>query len=186
MEQKRILNIGTIISTIVCIIVLTSCSEHEYSCTFSYVSNFTHDTTRYKLTVKSDSDTRTYTYSDEEVIYSIMYYELTDSLFYLVHGIKSKTILLGSKRFDTKNGERNISCYLVDNAGEDAENLTVFFSKEFGIVINKYISAFSDLAKIENDSIEIQKLVRLVKNDSTFINLDKEYFDRHSPKNYGL
>ena len=112
--------------------------------------------------------------------------ELTDSLFYLGHGIKSKTILLGSKRFDTKNGERKISCYLVDNAGEDAENLTIFFSKEFGIIINKYISAFSDLAKIENDSIEIQKLVRLVKNDSTFINLDKQYFDRHSPKNYGL
>ena len=186
MGENRILNIGKLTLAFACIIAFASCSETEHNCTFSYLSNFSHDTTTYKLTINSESNWRNYTYSDEEVIYSIMYNVLTDSLFYLDHGIKSKTIPLGSKRFDTKNGERNISCYLVDNSELDGENLTIFFSKEFGIVINKYTSALSDLIKIDNDSIEIKELVSWVKTDSTFINLDKKYFDRHSPKNYGL
>ena len=188
MKEKRILKIEKLIFTFACMIVLASCSEHEHYCTFSYLSNFSHDTITYKLTIKPESNRRYYTYSNEEkeLRYSIMRNELTDSLFYLENGIKSKTIFLGSKSFDTENKKENIRCYLIDNSDLLGENLTIFFSKKFGIVINKYTSAMSDLIKIDSDSIEIQKLVRLVKEDSTFINLDKEYFDRHSPKNYGL
>ncbi|MGV8136772.1 MAG: hypothetical protein AB2L20_16290 [Mangrovibacterium sp.] len=188
MEEKRILKIDKVIFTFVCMIVLASCSEHEHYCTFSYLSNFSHDTITYKLTIKPESNWRNYTYSNEEkeLRYSIIRNELTDSLFYLENGIKSKTIFLGSKSFDSGNNEEIIRCYLVDNSDLLGENLTIFFSKELGIVINKYTSAMSDLIKIDSDSIEIQKLVRLVKNDSTFINLDKDYFDRHSPKKYEL
>lgn len=188
MKEKRILKIEKLIFSFVCMIVLASCSKHEHYCTFSYLSNFSHDTITYKLTIKSESNWTNYTYSKEEkeLKYSIIFDQLTDSLFYLENGIKSKTILLGSKSFDTKNGKKNISCYLIDDTEPLGENLAIFFSKEFGIVLNKYTSALSNLIKIDNDSIEIQKLVRLAKNDSTFINLDREYFDRHSPKNYGL
>jgi len=183
MIKEKIINTLRLTIISVNIILATSCSNRESDCTFSYSSNFSHDTITYHLTTKTEKESLIYKYSNKEseLAYSIHYNKLTEAISIFENGLESKTILLGSKLIDSKNGEKKISCYIVDNPDLLGENHIIFFTKNIGIVINKYSSAISDLIKIDRDSVEIQKLTSLLKSDTAFFNLDIEFFNRNLP-----
>lgn len=183
MIKVKIINTLRLTFISVNIILATSCSNRESDCTFSYSSNFTHATTTYNLTIKTEKESLIYKYSNKEseLAYSIKYNKLTEAISIFENGLESKTILLGSKRFVSKKGEKKISCYLVNNPDLLGENHVIFFTKNIGIVVNKYSSATSDLIKIDRDSVQIQKLTSLLKSDSVFFNLDTEFFNRNLP-----
>jgi hypothetical protein len=184
--EKNLKNIHRLIVVFIYIMTLASCSEHD--CTYSYTSNFSHETITYKLKIKSEKNNLIYIYSNKnkDLKYLIKINKQTNSLSLIEKGLESKTIFLGSKKFESKDGEKEISCYLFDNPDLFGENLTILFNREIGVVINKYKSASSNLIKTDKDSVEIQKLVGLVKNDSIFMNLDVEYFKKNVSKKYRL
>lgn len=168
------------------LVVLFACNKdnHIDSILMRYTSrsNGEQKIYNYKLETITNDKISTFNYSDKEneIKYSLIFDSDNNSISIIENDIKSATIFLGTKNINFNDRDINVKCYLVDNPDILGERQTIFFNKEYGLIISDFTSGFNEYIKTTEKSV-IEKILALIKNDTDFMNLDKEFINKNLP-----
>ena len=169
------------------LIVLFACNQdnHTESILMRYTSknNGEQKIYNYRLETIVYDKILTYNYSDKQdgIKYSLIFDNENNSISIVENDIKSTTILLGTKHINFNDRDINVSCYRVDNPDHLGEKQTIYFNKEYGLIISDFSSGLNEYIKTKEKSANIEKVLEMIKNDSDFMNLDIEYILKNLP-----
>lgn len=157
--------------------------SYKLSLLYSSKSNDLKSQIDYNLFIDNMDNVSRYIYSDKqkEIEFSLIFDHKSDSISIIEGGIKSNTILLGSRKIRISEKEFNVRSYLVDNPDIYGESQTLYFTENYGLLISNFTSGKYELIKIKNNTNPFEKIIQTIKLDSVFMNLDQEFFYKNLP-----
>lgn len=170
------------------LVILFACNQdnHIENILMRYTSksNGEQKIYNYRLETIKNDDISTFNYTDKEneIKYSLIFDSEKNSISIIENDIKSSTIFLGTKNINLNDRDFNVKCYLVNNQDILGERQTIFFNKEYGLIISDFTSGFNEFFKTTDKSDSIEKVLVLIKTDTDFMNLDKEFINKNLPK----
>lgn len=164
---------GGLISSIILLLLLMSCSHNSIKCQYKNFSFATGNEVKkdYHLIIEESENKYRFNYS--ETLDSIEYYyeiDNTKNTLKIVDNVGQDDIatIVGEKSYQLNGSPIVVKCFWANNEDKLAEDLLLFYNQNFGVFLLKYSSSVTELVYFNGETQNVKDLIEMVKTDSVF------------------